>query len=83
MEKPRRFYVLSTWSDMTSWTGMGRPVFTLDGKFVGITVLRRIKTLGGSSESLFFDGDNAAAEVIVPAADILEDARQVPARSRE
>ena len=83
MEKPRRMYVLAAWMDMMGWTGTGRPVMTLDGKFLGITVLRSIKTVGSGAVSLVWDGENSAAEVVIPAADILESALQVPTRSRE
>lgn len=83
MEKPRRLYVLSTWSEMMTWTGLGRPVFTLDGHFVGVTVLRIIKTVGSGSTSMLMDGENAAAEVVVPAADILESAQQAPPQSTQ
>lgn len=69
--KPRTLYVsgLSTWV-----AGMGVPVFTLDGKIVGISVLRAIPSAAGASES----GDTSMP-VILPAADILAVVKQAPA----
>lgn len=83
LERPRHFYVLSSWSEMMSLAGTGRPVFTLDGEFLGITGLRSIKTIGSGSTSMLMDGENAAAEIVVPAADILESAHLVPPRKSE
>lgn len=83
MEKPRRLYVLASWSEMVGWSGTGRPAFTLDGDFLGITVMRSIKIGGSGLASMFSDDENSIAEVVVPAADILESSLQVPGQSTD
>lgn len=70
MEKPRTFYLLG---EHLARLIVCSPAFTLDGKFVGIGVLRAIKGEGGGGMS-----DNVLA-VIVPAEDIKEGAAQAPA----
>ena len=78
--KPRPFYVPGY---IGMEAGLGAPVFTLDGKFVGLVVLR---TTGGQIP--FSPGPYyglTALEiipVIMPAADILESAEQVPKRKK-
>ena len=68
--KPRTLYVagISTWV-----AGLGIPAFTLDGKVVGITVLRSIPSATGSSA-----GGASSMPVLLPAADILTVAKQAP-----
>ncbi len=70
--KPRTLYVagISTWA-----AGLGIPAFTLDGKVVGITVMRSIPSAAGSSEG----GGANSMPVLLPAADILKVAKQAPA----
>ncbi len=70
--KPRTLYVagIGTWV-----AGLGVPAFTLDGKIVGITVMRAIPSAAGSSEA----GGADSMPVLLPAADILKVAKQVPA----
>jgi len=74
IEKPRTFYVLS---GMVS--GMGTPAFTTSGRIVGVLTLRQIEagraslaSMMGGSESMGMLG------VILPAADVLEIAKQAP-----
>lgn len=69
--KPRTFYVtgLNTWM-----AGLGCPVFALDGKAVGVLVVRSIP--GSSSGSGGAYGDSMP--VILPCDDILEVAQQAP-----
>lgn len=75
VKKPRTFYIPG--NDPTH-TSLGSPAFTLDGKFVGIFLLRAIKSIGGSGGSLFGGmGDNIIT-VILPAEDIAYAAEQVP-----
>jgi len=71
--RPRTFYVPGL--DPTQ-TGLGSPAFTLEGKFVGINLLRVVSG-GGASSMLGGRTDNIAG-VIIPAADILEGAQQAP-----
>ena len=74
VERPRLFYVpeggLST---------LGAPAFTMDGKFVGLFVMRALKgRSGGGGMGMFsFQPDNVTG-IIVTAKDILEAARQAP-----
>jgi S1-C subfamily serine protease len=76
VRKPRTFYVPG--NDPTH-SGLGSPVFTLDGKLVGMIGLRTIREerkgpmgfLGGMGEGMM--------AVVVPAADVLEAAKQAPA----
>jgi len=63
MQKPRTFYIPLQSQDL------GTPVFTLNGSWLGVVLLRSI-TAGNINPN--------AMIVILPAADILEVARQVP-----
>ena len=68
IEKPRRFYIAG--DDPTS-SSQGSPVFTQDGKILGIFVLRTVRSAGTQM------GNNAKI-IIIPASDILEGALQAP-----
>lgn len=75
VERPRLFYVPG--KDPTN-TALGSPAFTLDGEIVGVFLIRAIKDTSGGGRGLFGGmGDNVIA-VIVPAADVVEGAAQVP-----
>lgn len=65
IEKPRRLYVL--------WGKLGTPAFTLDGLPIGISVQRNLPSQksGGFLDTMQY--------VVIPCADILEAAREVPA----
>ena len=76
VRKPRTFYVPG--NDPTH-SGLGSPVFTLDGQVVGILVLRTIKTSGGGRGGMFGSMGEGMTGIIVPAEDILEVAGQAPA----
>lgn len=74
IEKPRTFYVLAG-----AVSGMGTPAFLTNGRVVGLLTLRQIEpgraslaSMMGGSESMGLLG------VILPAADVLEIARQAP-----
>ena len=71
IDKPRTFYTIG---DDRARAIVCSPAFTLDGKFVGIGVMRSIKGSGRGDM-----GDNILV-VIVPASDIQEGMAQVPAR---
>jgi len=73
VKRPRTFYLPG--NDPTQ-TGMGSPAFTLDGKFVGVFLLRFVT--GQTSQSMFGGGSQNMATVIVPASDIAEGAQQAP-----
>ena len=75
VEKPRRYYIPG--NDPTS-TSAGCPAFRLDGKIVGIFVLRAISAEAGSGGRR----DNVTP-IILPATDILEGVTQVPSFKEE
>lgn len=69
VEKPRTFYIPS--SELATG-GYGVPIFDADGKTVGIVIMRALP-----------GGDEAPMATIMPAADILEIAKQVPEKAVE
>ena len=71
VEKPRKFYILG---EHRQRQVVCSPVFTLDNKFVGIGVMRAVKT---DSNAM---GDNVLV-VVVPGDQIKELVAQVPARA--
>jgi hypothetical protein len=71
VRRPRTLYVPGP-AAMSG--GLGRPVFTLDGKAVGILVMRSMPGAAGSGHG----GRPMMLPVIVPAADVLETAKQIP-----
>lgn len=77
IRKPRTFYVPG--KDPTH-SGVGSPVFTTEGKVVGMIAVRTIKTEGGASFADMFGGGTAQGMigVVVPAEDIEEGAQQAP-----
>ena len=72
IEKPRTFYVLGG-----ALAGMGTPAFSTSGKLVGLLTLRQVDP-GRSSMFSMMGGTEAMGllPVILPAADVLEIARQ-------
>jgi hypothetical protein len=70
VEKPRRYYIPG--NDPTS-TSAGCPSFSLDGKLVGIFVLRAISAEAGSGGRR-----DSVMPIILPAVDILDGVEQVP-----
>ncbi len=79
VERPRLFYVPA--GGVASAT-LGSPAFSLDGKPLGIFVMRTMKSRGGGLGMFSFQPDSLTA-VIVPAQDILKGAKQVPAAVAE
>jgi len=79
VQKPRLFYIPD--GNMTS-TALGSPAFTLDGKPLGIFVMRTTKSGGGGMGMFNFKPDNMTS-IIVPADDIVKAAKQVPAGGEE
>ena len=75
VDKPRTFYVPSG----NAMEGLGSPVFLLDGKVVGIFVLRIAPSTGGSMGSMFSGMSGMGMlPIILPSEDILEVAQQAP-----
>jgi len=71
VQKPRTFYIPD--STMTSTT-LGSPTFSLDGKIVGLVVMRAVNSKGGGSRNY---RENMTS-IILPAEDILKGAKQAP-----
>jgi hypothetical protein len=80
VRRPRLFYIPD--SNLTSTT-LGAPAFALDGKPVGIFVMRSIKAKGGGGLGMLSGQNESMAGIIVPADDILKAAKQVPAVTAE
>jgi S1-C subfamily serine protease len=78
VKKPRTFYV-PMGMGMTR-ASLGIPVFAMDGKVVGITVLRAIRSKGGMG--MFGGGDNTLM-IVLPTDDVLEVAEQAPEHAAE
>jgi len=74
VQRPRLLYIPD--STMTTTT-LGAPAFTLDGKPLGLFVIRTVKGKGGSGP--FSTQANNFASVILPVADIMKAASQAPA----
>lgn len=70
VEKPRTYYIPG--NDPTS-TSQGSPVFRLDGKIVGVFVLRAISGDAGSGGRR-----NNVMPIVLPVQDIIEGTKQVP-----
>jgi len=62
-------------------TSLGSPAFTLDGKPLGIFVMRALKGKGSMS-MLKLQPDNVTG-IILPAAEILNAAKQIPPAAEE
>jgi hypothetical protein len=71
IQKPRTFYIPD--SSMTATT-LGSPAFALDGKVVGVFVMRAISSRGGAARNY---RDNMTT-IILPAEDVLKGAKQAP-----
>ncbi|MBI2435878.1 MAG: trypsin-like peptidase domain-containing protein [Candidatus Hydrogenedentes bacterium] len=76
VERPRKFYIPG--DDITT-TEQGSPAFTLDGKVVGVFVIRSIRDTGGGGSGMFGRGNENVSAIILPSADVKEGAAQVPA----
>jgi S1-C subfamily serine protease len=75
VQKPRLFYVPG--SDKTA-TGLGCPAFTLDGKVIGLFVMRAVKS-GGGGGGMFSMQASPVIAILLPADDVKKIAAQVPA----
>jgi hypothetical protein len=80
VQRPRLFYVPDS---SFNTAALGAPAFTLDGKVLGIFVMRSMKNKSGGGLGLFsFQADNMTG-VIVPAEDVLKGMKQVPGVAEE
>lgn len=73
--KPRTLYIPG--NDPTN-TNLGSPAFMLDGRPIGVFLLRAIKDTGGGGGGMFGGSSGNIMTVLLPAADILEAASQAP-----
>jgi len=80
IQKPRLFYVPETSATMTS---LGAPAFTLDGKPLGIFVLRALKSRSSGGSGMLGMQQDSLAAIILPADDLLKAAKQVPPAAEE
>jgi hypothetical protein len=75
VEKPRTFYVLgeATWG-----YSLGAPVFSLDGKLIGILLLRSAKAQVDQTSGFMYSSLNqwGMMPIVLPAADIVDGAKQ-------
>ncbi|MBI1746774.1 MAG: trypsin-like peptidase domain-containing protein [Acidobacteria bacterium] len=76
IDKPRTFYVPGL------LTEVGTPVFALDGKVIGIVLLRMAPAEGGSMSAMMRGSLSSLGilPVILPAEDVREVAKQVPTK---
>jgi len=75
VEKPRTFYLLG----QAMWAySLGAPVFSLDGKLIGIIFLRSAKTQSDQSSGFMFSNLSqwGMMPVVLPASDIVDGAKQ-------
>jgi hypothetical protein len=80
VERPRLFYVPET---SVTTTSLGAPAFTLDGKMLGLFVMRSVKAASpGGGMTMLGQRDNITG-IIVPSEDILKASKQVPAIADE
>ena len=70
--KPRLFYTMGVGGS----SGVGSPVFTLTGVPLGIILIRSVPTDNESSSKANFGQKDGFTLIVVPTADILEDAKQ-------
>ncbi|MGA4577640.1 trypsin-like peptidase domain-containing protein [Limisphaera sp. VF-2] len=75
VQRPRLFYVPD---DTITTTTLGSPAFLLDGRVLGLCVMRSVPGASGGSSLLGMHADRTTA-VILPAAEVAKVARQVPA----
>jgi|ERR1051326_7375832 S1-C subfamily serine protease len=80
VQKPRLFYVPGSDKSMT---GLGCPAFNLEGKIVGLFVMRSLKSSGGGGMGMFNFQSPPVTSIILPAEDVKKIAAQAPAAKEE
>ncbi|MDZ4861748.1 MAG: hypothetical protein SGI88_22465 [Candidatus Hydrogenedentes bacterium] len=73
--RPRTFYVMG---NDPSQTNLGSPALNVDGLPIGICVLRTVRGGDSGGSMGMFGGQENMLAIIVPAADVLEVAKQAP-----
>jgi S1-C subfamily serine protease len=73
--RPRLFYVPDS---SLATASLGAPAFTIDGKVLGIFVMRSTKARSSANFGMFSLQPDNLTGIIVPAEDILKAARQAP-----
>jgi len=82
VSRPRTFYIID---QAESNAGLGSPAFTLDGKLVGIVVVRAVP-MGGTSPMAMLSSLSSGPPImpiVIPVEDILDTAENVPHRGEE
>lgn len=74
VQKPRTFYIPD--STMTA-TSLGSPAFGLDGKIIGLFVMRTVSGRSGGASMNNFRPDGMTS-IVLPAEDVLKAAKQAP-----
>lgn len=76
MEKPRLYYI----PDESAVNDLGNPVFTADGKILGILVLKKFPGRSGGGVSSLLQGITGLGllPVVLPAKDVLQIQKQIP-----
>lgn len=80
VSRPRTFFVMG---NDPSQTALGCPAFSVDGNVIGLCVLRTVRGRESGGMGMFGGGDNNMMAIIVPAADVLEVAKQAPQTGEE
>jgi len=75
VQRPRLYYVPDA---SMSTTTLGAPAFTLEGKPLGIFVMRSIKGRSNASVGFFNSQADNIVSIIIPTGDILKAVKQVP-----
>src|ERR1044071_6546012 len=75
VQTPRPFFVPGGEASMT---GLGCPGFNLDGKVVGIFVMRSLKSSGGGSMGMFAMQSSMITAILLPAEQVRKIAAQAP-----
>jgi S1-C subfamily serine protease len=75
VRKPRLFYIPQDSSEATE--ALGSPVFTVDGKVVGIVLMRMMESKGGGMTAMLGGaGGMGITSIILPADQVLEASKQ-------
>ena len=80
VQKPRLFYVPG---GDASVAGLGCPAFNLDGKVVGIFVMRSLKSGGGGGMNMFAMSSAPITAILLPAEQVRKVAAQAPSAKED